>query len=714
MEWSLAMSLVASTIVPTADLSVSRVDPCARFDAAKEQSSVRRKVTAIDLVELADIGRSDPQESESPFGISPDGRYIAFLVRRGNAQENGYCQQLLVLPVKGGENTREVDRGGEFIRSDTDLRGFVSIMRGTGKVITPRWSPDGNMIAYLKQEGKTRQVWLVGRNGSQPAYRATDMPDHVDDFSWNTDGSTLVVATRPGIRAQAEAIAKEARTGFLFDGRFSPQLADRPIPVEPVAIQYDAVDVATGAIRRPTPSEISLLRPDVSNGTPDHARGFAIGAAGYAAWREPLQPRKLLSPTGLVMRRPDGRTQRCEDRCNGIRQSWWSQDGRTLYALRKSGWGQSQTELLRWKVGFPAPKSFMLTNDALIGCELARTELICLREGQVQPRRLVAINVDDGQQRLIHDPNPAFRTMALGRAQRLTFRNAYGVESFADLILPPSWQPGKVYPLIVVQYHSDGFLRGGTGDEFPIQLFAAKGFAVLSFARPDFVPKAMAAESELELRTSNRSDWTDRRNVQSSLEIAIERAFATGMIDRDRIGITGFSDGTSTTQWALVNASLFKAAALGSCCEDMIAFPLAAGPTFTQFGRDMGYRFFEPGVADYWKPMSLTLNVGRIDIPILIQTGDSEYEAGLDVVETFKHHGKAIELYVLEGEPHVKYQPAHRLAMYRRSTEWFQFWLKGIMNCDPASVGQYDRWKAMRGAPGIGQLRCEADASAGP
>ena len=105
--------------------------------------------------------------------------------------------------------------------------------------------------------------------------------------------------------------------------------------------------------------------------------------------------------------------------------------------------------------------------------------------------------------------------------------------------------------------------------------------------------------------------------------------------------------------------------------------------------------------------MSLILNVDRIDTPILVQTGDSEYEIGLDVAEVYRTRGKAFELYVLEDEPHVKYQPAHRQAIYARSTEWFQFWLKGEMNCDPAKSAQYDRWKAMPGAPPADNLQCE-------
>src|SRR5690606_3565793 len=147
-------------------------------------------------------------------------------------------------------------------------------------------------------------------------------------------------------------------------------------------------------------------------------------------------------------------------------------------------------------------------------------------------------------------------------------------------------------------------------------------------ARPDFVPAAMAGKTELEIGKANRADWIDRRNVHSSLEMAGEQAVNTGTIDRTRTGMTGFSDGTAPAHCALIHSSLFNVSALGACCEAMWAFTLAAGPTFTQYGREMGSRFFEPGVEDHWKPLSLLLNVDRINVPILIQSPDSEYEGG--------------------------------------------------------------------------------------
>ncbi len=708
-------AVLASTIVPTAELPVMVSDPCSQFDSRAVDHRIARPIAADDLVELGDIGRSDPHPSESPLAISPDGTRVAFLLRRANSQQNGFCQRLLVVPMYGSKKAIEIDRGGDFIRRDFELRNFVSVMSGLAKVITPRWSPNGQKIGFLKKVGPTQQVWLADPNGMKPAHKVTSLPDNVDDFAWSDDGSYLVAASRPGIRQQAETIAKESRHGFLFDKRFAPQMADRPIPTEPLTTVYHTVDVKAGTARLATDAEIAFLRPKQPAGMAAGARNFAASPDGKsAAWLHPLAPEQLLGSSGVTVKTSDGNERTCNEACRGTRQLFWSADGSHIYGLQKSSWLAGQTRLLRWTVGSVAPKQVMITENELIGCVMVDKELLCARENALTPRQIVAINSDTGAERLIFDPNPEFKKIRLGNVQRFKVRNAFGVESHADLVLPPDHKPGDQHPLVVVQYASIGFLRGGTGDEFPVQLLAAKGIAVLSFWRPEPVPAAMEAKTEAEFMQINRHNWTDRRSVQSALEIAIQQALATGTIDKDKIGISGFSDGGATVQWSLINSSLFKVAALGSCCEGFDVFALAAGPTFTQQGREVGLKFFEPGAEEHWRPLSLTLNADRIDAPILIQNADSEYEGGLDVFETFRSRGKAIEMFVFEGETHVKYQPAHRLAIYERSTEWFQFWLMGVMNCDTSKAGQYVRWKAMKNAPSGKDLRCELGTSVEP
>ncbi len=702
----LAASL-GQPVPPAADLLAAEGDPCALFEQRPIDAS-GKTVSVDDLVELADIGRSDPNETASPFGISPDGQQIAFLLRRGNAQTNSYCQKLLVMPVDGRGVATEIARDGVFIRDDFPLRTFASLPAGWAKVIVPRWSPDGRSIAWLRQSDGISQVWLADADTASAPRQLTFSPDNVDDFAWTPDGRSIVMVTRPGLRHAAEAIAAGARRGYLYDEAVSPQFGVRPLPQGPIAKAYSQLDIGSGQVADAQPAEIALLAPPSPADAPDGARLFTPGPAGVAAWLEPKHPERFISPSRLVLRR-DGKEIRCDNaQCEGILRLWWSEPENAFVAVRKGGWGMSAMGVLRWDLDAFAPREVMISDDMLIGCNPLGAELICAREGASRPRALVALDMRSGAERLLYDPNAVFAGRTTGPVQRFRFRNAYDVESYADLVLPPNHKPGERHPLVVVQYISHGLLRGGSGDEVPIQTLAARGFAVLSFAKPDLVPEVATARDAIELLKANRVDWLDRRNVQSSLEIAVSLAVKTGAINPRRMGITGWSDGVSSAQFALINSDLFKVAALGSCCEDMYSFVLEAGPAFSTFTRSIGYRFFEPGAEEFWRPMSLIQNVGRITAPILIQNADSEYEGGLDVVEVYRQNNRAIELHVFEDETHYKWQPAHRRTVYERNIRWLEFWLMHRKTCsgDAATQAELERWQAMPGAPPSKSLVC--------
>ena len=561
-----AALLAVEALLPALPTPLPASDPCMGLDPPAPAKHTGL-IGARDLATIADIGRVDTGPSASPFAISPDGREIAFVVRRGNPEANAHCQRLLVAPFRGTGTVRELDRGGEFIQTTVQLRNFPAIRTGIAQVVTPRWSPDGGRIAFLKRVNGPIQVWIAQDGGSDQAKPATTLPDDIEDFVWDADGRGLVVATRPEIRLQTQAIAREARQGFLFDDRFIPQAASRPIPTGPFPRVPIHVDLATGAVRGATAAEAAFLDPAAAPGRPKDARVYAAESKGMAAWTAAKDPSLMIAPTKLVMRHRDGRLQECVDPdCEEIGQLWWSKDGRTLDAHRRAGWTASRSTLLRWRPGEPRPRVLWSTNDALIGCDRAGQEMICAREGATRPRRLVAIDLDSGRERTVYDPNPQFARFKLGSVRRFDLVNALGVPSVAHLVLPPGHRPGQKHPLVLVGYYSDGFLRGGTGDDVPIQVLAARGFAVLSFARPDFGPQVFKARTELELTQANRQDRFDRRSVESSLEIAVSKAIATGAVDREHMGISGFSDGVSTAQWALNHTSQFKAVALSHCC----------------------------------------------------------------------------------------------------------------------------------------------------
>src|SRR3546814_2398625 len=93
------------------------------------------------------------------------------------------------------------------------------------------------------------------------------------------------------------------------------------------------------------------------------------------------------------------------------------------------------------------------------------------------------------------------------------------------------------------------------GDEFPVQLCANHGFAVLSVQRPAPAGSIGGATDAIDLDRRSLIGFADRRNVLSVIEKGVDTLVARGIVDPGSVGITGLSDGSSTVQFASLNSS---------------------------------------------------------------------------------------------------------------------------------------------------------------
>lgn len=662
-----------------------------------------RAVRIDDLVKLRDIGPNVTYDARlDVLAVSPDKTRVAFQLRRAEPATNSYCLAMFVVPIKPDGQTIEVDTGGELIRTVQTLLGVTAYPSGYTEGVTPKWSPDGKSIAYLRRDKGITQAWRAMADGSG-AKAVTHTPFDVEDVVWTADGTALRISGRPGLKDAIDDIEKEGREGYLYDDRFMPLVAAKPFPRNTIPSVEYRVTLSDGTLQ-PVSGNAAAGVSEAVEGAPADA-GLVVGvvsAAGpWLAWTKPEAADNVTAPRRLQVRSPDGDVRTCADEvCTGIVDIWWGDSADTLYFMRREGWRTSQTGLYQWQPGGAAPQRLLLTDDVLMGCKLARLALICAEEGSVQPRRLVQIDLTTGLRHVLFDPNPEFGGIRLGPVQRLYWKNAQGLEAFGDLVLPPDHRPGQHHPLIVVQYDSRGFLRGGTDDEYPIQLFAAQGFAVLSFHHPRTIGASAGAKTWAEVNRLNHQDWADRKSIQSALEAGLKAAIATGMVDPDHMGITGVSDGSNMLQFALVNSDLFQAAASSSCCEDPGTLLPLSGLNGAKMMTDMGYPRLTDNGETFWSVYSLKANADRIRTPLLMQSADSEYLAGLETFTALRERGTPVELVVYPDEYHEKWQPSHRLAVYSRNLDWFCFWLMGHEDPNPVKADQYARWRQMKSARG--------------
>ena len=688
MRLRLALAAVASLPAPAAAWAAPDCADLVPTGAALPM----RNLVPEDLVRLRDIGPVDNnQQYKGLFSVSPDGTHAAFQLRRGDPATNGFCLAMLVVDLRVRTRAVVVDRGGDFLRLRYDFRGKASFPSGFTDPVTPRWSRDGKWIFYRKRDGGPVQLWRAAADGSG-SNAVTESVDDVDDFRVSADGRSIVYATRPGLRTALAAIDREGLSGFHYDDRFAPSASDRPFAPAPIPRAVRVLDLATGAIREARPDEAGLL-----DKASMHEGDWTQAPAPSGAIAQVQVPADALySSRGRLIVTQGGRTVTCTaPECADASFPWWV-NGRVRF-IRHEGWANGVTAIYEWQPGARSARRLYATGDLFLGCVPVGGSIVCLREGATQPRRLERLDAATGQREIVFDPNPEFANLRLGQVERLRSRNSFGRESFADLVLPVGYKPGTRYPLVVVQYVSRGFLRGGTGDDYPIQAFANRGFAVLSADRPRQLGLGAGNDFQAAARIDLK-DFADRRSVLEAIEDPVRVAIDRGIADPARIGITGLSDGSSTVGFALLHSKLFSAYAMSSCCWDT-NLAMRVGPSAARIFYDMGYpRTVDesPAATAFWKEIAFTPNARRIRSPILVQVADAEYLSALQTFTVLRELDRPIDMYVFPNEHHVKWQPAHRLAVYMRAIDWFDYWLNGIKAAGRDE--EIARWEKMRRA----------------
>jgi dipeptidyl aminopeptidase/acylaminoacyl peptidase len=653
-----------------------------------------RALTPRDLIELREIGNlnSTSFTGPSPLAVSPDGSKVAYVLTRADVATNSYCRTLVVSSSRSPGRPKVLDRGGELPLIEEVDRGYY-LQSGFPDVVTPVWSPDGRHIAYRRQDGGVIRAWVADTTGGKA--RPLSAPGrNVVTIAWSADSRRLIYAVRHGLADQRRAIDEEGRQGWLYDGRVNPDISPRPSLAATDALDIFVVGLGSGRIKPADSTDRQRLRAPGLPGYPvDPEATTPDGRRAWVARREPSP----LAPARLYASDRNGRIVTCsQESCSGgLLSIWWQQD--SILFLRREGWNQETLALYRWSADGAPPVPVMRTNDVLHGCVMAAPALICTGETSTRPRRLVSVDTRSGAIKTLFDPNPAFRGIRLGSVRRLRWRNSLGLETWGDLVLPSDYRPGDRLPLIVVQYHSVGFLRGGTGDEYPIFLLAQRGFAVLSIERPTFAASADPTLKDWNaINAANQRGWAERRSLLSAVLVGVSKAEGTGAIDSQRVGITGLSDGSATVAFALINSHVFAAAAMSTCCMEPLTTMVVGGIAWADQLRSMGYPGATADGHAFWREMSLVENAARIDTPLLMQLSDNEFRLALEAYSALREQGKPVEMYVYPGEFHTKDQPIHRLAVYKRNLDWFSFWLQHREDPDPSKRSQYARWEALR------------------
>jgi dipeptidyl aminopeptidase/acylaminoacyl peptidase len=653
-----------------------------------------RPIANTDLVSIRDV---------HGLSISPDGMTVALVIGEPVYQENSIRTGVFTVSTVPGSVP--------LSRGSAGLPHWDSINQWSPE--PPQWSPDSSVFTYRMRTSQSElwQVWSWDREAGVPI-QTSHVPGNVLSYEWTADGTRILL--KVDVPVDKSSVDEYSLNGIRYLGDIHPwqclPIVDEVLATAPKRSETWIHDVATGQERKATAEEASRYSvsankwPAGTDATTEWSRGHHLENPKLSpngkmvAYRYFIDdPAHAATFTGSLFSRPTAGGEAIELTPGAyyVSDFWWSWDSSKLYYTETEGDGHSdQLMLIPAGGGVAQPVISQPIPDYLASYSLDRSGqlLVCTRENYLLPPEVALIDVKTNQIRTLVNLNPEFTNLELSPAVRMQGRNAYGDTWFAHLVKPLDYQPGKKYPLIVTTYRSgDYFLRGASGNESPIQVYAAHGFAVLSF--------------DIGRIRSHRSGDFHSRLLEwvspiESINMAIHTLARTGIVDKRRIGIYGYSHGSEIAGYAVSHTRLFQVA-VGAGGYDPYFYYMAGTAWHNTFD-NWGLTGWPEGRSKpRWQVLSPMLNANRIDAPILINAADSEYLAELGLYASLEALRKPSDLYIYPDELHVKNQPAHRLEIYQRNLDWFRFWLKGEEDNDPAKGEQYRRWEELRGKSGI-------------
>jgi len=630
--------------------------------------------TLEDLMALYELGGL-----VNGLAISPDGNRAAIFRRATRLESDDYQHDLVVIDLAPPFQSRIVGDGGGWIHRP-GRRSGAAMDR------IPVWSPDGRSLAYIAERSGNAQLWISNADGRRRRSLVEGAGD-VTRMVYSPGGDRLIFEMGPARAALEDERRAEEDRGFAVDDRFEAAFALRPRDRHLEGETQWSVDVRTEIVRAASDAERSMLdRPS--------------GQASQNLVAPLIAGDTARTPIRAVSSSADDDAHLCaSQRCRGAIE-WAYRHGDAVLFLRMEDPAASYTALYRWDLSNDRVQLLRREEDRLLDCQMGAGQVICIQEATLQPRRIVVIDISTGAMTEAYDPNLAWRHFSFAPFERIDVRDAFGNEAYAHLFYPDGYITGRQYPLVIVQYRSRGFLRGGTGGEYPIQELARRGYLVLSVDKPEWRTIA-TGQTAREITERTELDHSERDMKLSAIAALIENLRGRGLVDPDRIALTGLSDGAETLYWSITHSDLFAVAVASTPPIDMVTW--YAGSEHFRQQRRTEFGDVSPWAsgawAHYWRDVAPVNNVDRIRAPLMMQLADAEALPAFGLYGRLREANQPVEFYIYPGEYHLKWRPAHIRAAQERALDWIDFWLQGIEREDPHDPGRLDRWRAMRAAP---------------
>jgi hypothetical protein len=306
-----------------------------------------------------------------------------------------------------------------------------------------------------------------------------------------------------------------------------------------------------------------------------------------------------------------------------------------------------------------------------------------------EPPVLVATD-GQGRPKTLLDPNPQLGRIARGTAALYHWRDAEGNAWTGALVKPPDFRTGHRYPLVIQTHNldrADFLVDGPSATSFAARALAARDMLVLQV---DEIGKNGGTPKESETGAAG-------------YRAAIKQLESEGLVDPGKIGIITWSHmGPYVYQGLIDQPGLYKAATIAEA--DSNSYPeylqnidYMGSEREKMFRAQLGgEKPFGKGLQS-WIRNSPGFHFDRICTPILMAFNSPvALQYGWDDYAALRAQDKPVDLLYIRNGDHVLVKPLERLAEQGRNVDWYDYWLNGRKDPDPAKAARYKLWDRMK------------------
>ncbi len=589
--------------------------------------------------------------SDSSPSFSPDGKWIAFVSKRGDDKES----QIYLIPTDGGE-----------------ARRLTSIPTGAN---APKWFPDGRKIAFVSSiwvdlaEWKAQAKKMKERADSKMSGKVWDRAPisywdrFLDDrqphlFSIPVEGGDVTAITRQSGYHLSKSDYSTSSYDISPDGTELAFVTN--VDQTGVDSNYDVMTIAACGCKPAVNITESNLADDGSPSYSPDGRWLAYSAQSIKGFYADRARLMLRSRSDATVQNLSG------DWDRSVGTLIWHQNSKSLFSAIDDA---ATNRVYRFDIAKPGAPSAVTGNPSFGSFAIAVTQAkrpaaVAIRQSFSEPPTLVALNLTDGTSRTLSRLNDSILAdTSLGKVESVTYAGSDQKPIQMWVVYPPDFDPTKKYPVFMLLHGGPhNAIQDAVQWRWNAHVFASWGYIV--------------TWHNFHGSSGFGQDFADSINpdrISKPYEDTIKAAdwlASKPFVDANRMVAGGGSYGGFLASTLLGRAHPFKA---------LIAHA-AVYNSFTQIGADYGAerdRFFE-----FWeKPEEFArysphTNAGNFVTPTLVIHGQLDMRVpvnhGIELFNTLQKRGVPSKFVYYPDENHWVLKPQNSLHWYQSVKNWVE------------------------------------------